>query len=393
MSVPWSPPEMFEDDPQPRHAQRRVLARGDRVHAARRSHAVRDPGPARTASLDLIGRIERGAITPIDRADVPRSLDGGARQGHGDAPRRPLSRAPSSSRGRCSASSSSSATRRRPSRCRTSRRRASATDRRRRATPRAHAPCARSRRSRAAAVPAPTTTRTRARTPQQIDAQPGSAASAPAPDERTAATVVRRRRRAPRPPSRAHVERRPTPRSSRPRGGGTAGARRATQVRPKSAGPRRPVRTPAADPARLARSRSRRPHRRHRRPALVVVAAIGIADRAVRHPAAGAAADDRGAASGEDAVVAATVPAPDGRAGRARRADGASVAFAVSHDDAEDGDRYRWQRVRRQRARPRSSDGPSIVVGGRRRHPSASASTCRCSAAARRPRPSTGCTP
>ena len=48
MSVPWSPPEMFEDDPQARHAQRRVLARRHRVHARRGSHAVRDSRAGRT---------------------------------------------------------------------------------------------------------------------------------------------------------------------------------------------------------------------------------------------------------------------------------------------------------------------------------------------------------
>ena len=82
MSVPWSPAEMFEDDPAARPAQRRVLARGDGAHAARRPHAVRDPGAAeRVARPHRPHRARRDhADRPRRRAPQPRV---GAREGHG----------------------------------------------------------------------------------------------------------------------------------------------------------------------------------------------------------------------------------------------------------------------------------------------------------------------
>ena len=73
MSVPWSPPEMFEDDPRP-DTRSDVFALAATVHtliAGRTPFEI--PGRS-NGSLDLIGRIERGAITPIERDDVPRSL-------------------------------------------------------------------------------------------------------------------------------------------------------------------------------------------------------------------------------------------------------------------------------------------------------------------------------
>lgn len=73
MSVPWSPPEMFEDDPKP-DTRSDVFSLAATVHtlvAGRTPFEI--PGRS-NGSLDLIGRIERGAITPIDRAEVPRSL-------------------------------------------------------------------------------------------------------------------------------------------------------------------------------------------------------------------------------------------------------------------------------------------------------------------------------
>lgn len=73
MSVPWSPPEMFDDDP-------KADVRSDVFSLAATIHTLlagRTPFEIRGRSngtLDLIGRIEHGAITPIDRADMPRSL-------------------------------------------------------------------------------------------------------------------------------------------------------------------------------------------------------------------------------------------------------------------------------------------------------------------------------
>ena len=73
MSVPWSPPEMFEDNP-------RSDVRSDVFSLAATIYTLlagRTPFeiPGRSnGTLDLIGRIERGVITPMTRTDLPRSL-------------------------------------------------------------------------------------------------------------------------------------------------------------------------------------------------------------------------------------------------------------------------------------------------------------------------------
>ena len=73
LSVPWSPPEMFEDDPDPdvRADVFSLAATIWTVLAGQTPFEVRGRG---NGTLDLIGRIERGAITPMDRTDIPRSL-------------------------------------------------------------------------------------------------------------------------------------------------------------------------------------------------------------------------------------------------------------------------------------------------------------------------------
>ena len=73
MSVPWSPPEMFEDDPRP-DQRSDVFSLAATVHTLLAGRTPFEIPGRPNGSLDLIGRIERGAITPIDRADVPRSL-------------------------------------------------------------------------------------------------------------------------------------------------------------------------------------------------------------------------------------------------------------------------------------------------------------------------------
>lgn len=75
LSVPWSPPEMFLDEPQ--HD-----VRGDVFSLAATLHTVlagRTPfevpgGP--NSAVDLMSRIERGQVTPLARPDVPASLAG-----------------------------------------------------------------------------------------------------------------------------------------------------------------------------------------------------------------------------------------------------------------------------------------------------------------------------
>jgi serine/threonine protein kinase len=73
LSVPWSPAEMFDDDPDPdvRSDVFSLAATIWTVLAGRTPFEVEGRG---NGTLDLIGRIERGAITPLQRTDVPRSL-------------------------------------------------------------------------------------------------------------------------------------------------------------------------------------------------------------------------------------------------------------------------------------------------------------------------------
>jgi len=73
LSVPWSPPEMFEDDPKPdvRSDIFSLAATIWTLLAGRTPFEI--PGKS-NQSLELMSRIERGAITPMDRDDVPPAL-------------------------------------------------------------------------------------------------------------------------------------------------------------------------------------------------------------------------------------------------------------------------------------------------------------------------------
>ena len=73
MSVPWSPPEMFEDDPQP-DVRSDVFSLAATIHTLLAGRTPFEIPGRSNGTLDLIGRIERGSITPIGRDDVPRSL-------------------------------------------------------------------------------------------------------------------------------------------------------------------------------------------------------------------------------------------------------------------------------------------------------------------------------
>jgi serine/threonine protein kinase len=80
LSVPWSPPEMFEDDPKPdvRSDIFSLAATIWTLLAGRTPFEI--PGKS-NQSLELMGRIERGAITPMDRDDVPSGLIAVLRKG------------------------------------------------------------------------------------------------------------------------------------------------------------------------------------------------------------------------------------------------------------------------------------------------------------------------
>ena len=73
MSVPWSPPEMFEDDPAP-DVRSDVFSLAATIYTILAGQTPFEVRGRSNGTLDLIGRIERGAVTPMARDDVPRSL-------------------------------------------------------------------------------------------------------------------------------------------------------------------------------------------------------------------------------------------------------------------------------------------------------------------------------
>ena len=73
MSVPWSPPEMFEDDPEP-DVRSDVFSLAATLYTILAGQTPFELRGHSNGTLDLIGRIERGAITPMSRDDIPRSL-------------------------------------------------------------------------------------------------------------------------------------------------------------------------------------------------------------------------------------------------------------------------------------------------------------------------------
>ena len=73
MSIPWSPAEMFEDDPQP-DVRSDVFSLAATIYTLLAGRTPFEIQGRSNGTLDLVGRIERGAITAMDRTDVPRSL-------------------------------------------------------------------------------------------------------------------------------------------------------------------------------------------------------------------------------------------------------------------------------------------------------------------------------
>ncbi|MEV8253521.1 serine/threonine-protein kinase [Rhodoglobus sp. NPDC076762] len=73
MSVPWSPPEMFDDDPNP-DVRADVFSLAATLYTLLAGHTPFEVRGRSNGALDLIGRIERGLITPLTREDVPASL-------------------------------------------------------------------------------------------------------------------------------------------------------------------------------------------------------------------------------------------------------------------------------------------------------------------------------
>ena len=73
MSIPWSPPEMFEDDPKP-DIRSDVFSLSATVYTLLAGRTPFEVVGRSNQTLDLMTRIELGAITPMDRNDVPASL-------------------------------------------------------------------------------------------------------------------------------------------------------------------------------------------------------------------------------------------------------------------------------------------------------------------------------
>lgn len=73
MSIPWSPPEMFADDPRP-DVRSDVFSLAATLYTLLAGQTPFEVRGRSNGALDLIGRIERGVITPLERTDVPRSL-------------------------------------------------------------------------------------------------------------------------------------------------------------------------------------------------------------------------------------------------------------------------------------------------------------------------------
>jgi serine/threonine protein kinase len=358
MSVPWSPAEMFEDDPKP-DQRSDVFSLAATVHTLLAGRTPFEIPGRPNGSLDLIGRIERGAITPIDRTDVPRTLT--AVLAKGMATKRD-DRYPSAiefarALQRVELELGYAATTIEVPNLASVREDATDDD--------ADATRARSVRSVEAQPVAPAPARggddaTRARTPRPIDAQPGapSGARATIPDE---GTVLRSAAGTPAAVHEAAVDETVARPGRRPAASALdPDPLDATLVRPRQARRVGEGQLPAvaADPS---SKRSRLGAIVGIAAAVVVVGAIGIAI-ALSGTLQGTAEPTTPPATSEDAIVEATVPTPVVESGE-RSADGATVSFPVSHANSEDGDRYRWQRADGSGA-TEVSDGPVIVVTG-----------------------------
>lgn len=327
MSVPWSAPELFDDDPSA-DTRSDVFSLAATVHTLLAGRSPFEIPGRSNGSLDLIGRIERGAITAIGRADVPRTLQEVLRTGMAVRPADRYQSAVEFARAlqRVELELGYAATSIEVPNL------ASAPGGGDRTEPGddGEAPGADETRARSVQTihAQPGDDETRARAPQRIEAQrPAASPGGVDVDEHTvvrSSPAEHTRHRAV-PPATAHVEvdEHTVIRSSAATGAGAGSSPTAER------GPRRSrVGVIVASVA-----------------AAVVVVAVGIAI-AVAATTAPRTSDPEAseAPTGEDAVVAATVPQPAVAPG-VPSADGTSVTFAVSHEPAEEGDRYRWQRA------------------------------------------------
>lgn len=73
MSLPWSPPEMFEDVPTP-DVRSDIFSLAATIHTVLAGRTPFEVPGGPNGTLDLISRIERGEVTPLQRDDVPAAL-------------------------------------------------------------------------------------------------------------------------------------------------------------------------------------------------------------------------------------------------------------------------------------------------------------------------------
>ncbi len=324
LSVPWSPPEMFDDDPRP-DTRSDVYALAATVHTLLAGRSPFELPGRSNGSLDLIGRIERGAVTPMDRDDVPPSLQSVLRRGMAVRRDDRYASAVEFARAlqRVELELGYAAT-------------AIEVPTQLLAAPAEAEPepddAADATRARVASIqaqpPAPDADATRARGPVMVTAQ------APPPAAPVAA--------APRP------------------------AEEQTLVRPRQV-PAQPSPQPVEASTPAAKATPPAERRRSRlgliigiAATLVVVAAVGIAVALSGQLAGPPEASRPPVADTEDAIAGAQVPSPVIEPGVAS-ADGTSVTFRVSHKDAADGDRYRWAPADGS-GTTAVADGPEIVV-------------------------------
>ncbi len=85
MSIPWSPPEVFEDSVEP-DVRSDVFSLAATVYTILTGHSPFVVPGRSNSNLDLMARIERGTITPITRDDVPPDLVAVLKKGMAFAP-------------------------------------------------------------------------------------------------------------------------------------------------------------------------------------------------------------------------------------------------------------------------------------------------------------------
>ena len=73
MSIPWSPPEMFDENPRP-DVRSDVFSLAATLYTLLHGRTPFEQAGRANGALDLMGRIERGDITPMNRNDIPASF-------------------------------------------------------------------------------------------------------------------------------------------------------------------------------------------------------------------------------------------------------------------------------------------------------------------------------